>query len=236
MSSIIIELNEASSIASLTYNINEFEKSTKFLSVEDLIKLLNDSKEVFNYDILNKDMKDGDIVYDSTLMPSFNGVSVIQNLESTRDNKLIVIKKEACRRDFVYHKSVFENVGIPTLLFFLYINSQNVIFNAKLFSVKESLITENTEIFHYPFTNVGLFGNVCFGDNKDKLKLNSLLNLYYFPDKFFQMPSTHDYNPQNRVDMNIRPFLEKLKNKDFNNDYLKSTNKTYKEILSTIKF
>lgn len=168
-------------------------------------------------------------------MPSYNKTTMLQIIEGENGNRVVAFKVDKCKHDFVYYSSLFENVGIPNLVFFLFLNKQNIVYRGYLFAIKEDVREKGTILYKYPFTNVSNTGLICFGGNSEHLKIDNLCNLTYFADKFFMMPSTHELAYTNTLNLEIRPFLELLVNKEFNDEYLVKTLKTYDQTINDIK-
>ena len=229
---ITIELEESSSLATLRLPNEDGTYSNKLITIDDLCYLLEQSSETFSLKPSNdKKRPEVAIKFDTTLLPSNNGCSVIQSIELNNENKIIVLKKDAHKHDFVYHKSTFSNVGIPTLLFFLQINKNNIIYHGTLYAIKGNAVTPKTKMFHYPFTNVGGYGHICFGANQESLNLKSIRDLHSFCDKFLMMPSRHELYYKGALGLSIRPLLELLSGMDFEDEFLEPTNSTYESVL-----
>lgn len=229
-----IEIEENSNIATVTIPTETCSKS-KYIKLDNLVKILLDSKYKFTENILNKkDNNEIKINFDTGVLPACNGVSILQMMELSDKNRVVVLKKEACRHDFIYHKNVFKNVGIPTLIFVLKINENNIIYRGYLYSTKTNIINENTQMYCYPFTNTGSNGVICFGANQEYLKFNNINELFSFPDKFLMMPSTHELVYKNSLNLSVRDFLVSLENKDFDNEILIDYGKNYKQTINYI--
>lgn len=229
-----IEIEEHSNIASVSIPAGTCRKN-KYIKIDNLVKILLDSKYKFTENILNeKDKNNVKIDFDTGLLPANNGVSILQVVELSDRNRVIVLKKEACKHDFIYHKNIFKKVGIPTLIFFLKVNENNIIYKGYLFSSKTDVINEKTQLYYYPFTNTSCNGTICFGANQEYLKFNNIYELFSFPDKFLMMPSTHELMYKNSLKLPIREFLVSLENKDFDNETLILYEKNYKQTLNYI--
>ena len=230
---ILIEIQENVPLAFIKIPTKKGLIQSKTIEIDNLIELLESSKVSFN----NRKYKDeySSIAYDTGILPSDNGVSISRIIDLQNKNKIVVLKKKSDKHDFVYHKTRFENVGLPALVFFLFINKQNIIYRGSLFALKNETLTENTVLYKYPFTNVGIEGDICFGANKESLKINSLLELKTFPDKFLMMPSTHDLGNDNVFGLKMRPWLELLEGIDFENDFLTASKFTYSSYLRYLK-
>lgn len=230
MSEITIKITNKDDYISLTKEENGL-KSTKYVTLNDLLSLLSNVKEDVDLG-LNK--KDKLLKHKTDILPSNNGVSIIQHMESYSDLRYVVLKKEACKHDFFLYDNKFEKVGLPTLLFILIINESNYISSGYLFATKDNFIKETTKIYHYPFPNVGYDGLICFGGNRKNLFVENLYDLHTFPSKFLFMPTTHELSTRYSSNIELRPLLELLQNKDFNYDLLEPIGYTYGGIINKI--
>lgn len=228
MQKLIIEFEKESSIATVKLKDKDNVK-VKYLQIDEVVEIIKESK---NNIVIERDTeKLKDVLYDTKLLPSFNGTSVIQIIEYHQGNKMIVLKKEKCRHDFAYHSTIMKNVGLPTLLFFIELNKNNIIYCCKVFAVKDKSINLETQLYKYPFTNVYDSGQICFGANKDKLIIEDLRELSHFPDKFLMMPTTHDLRFESIFDISMRKFLEILEDMDFEDGFLIKSSYKYKNII-----
>lgn len=200
----------------------------KLISIDDLYNILGEC----NGKRKSKNVKlNRDILYSSPLMPSFNGVHVLQHIIKNQNTEIVVLQREARRSKVAFYDEVIDDVGIPSLIFAIYLTG-GAIRTAKVMAVKDKLIKEDTKLYRYPLTNVGDMGSICFGKNNlreysiDDYTFN---NLHSFPNMFLMMPSTHDIRHQNKYKMDLKPLLNHLKGKDFDNEKLSDANITYRE-------
>lgn len=226
MRQITININNDNDFIKLTKDIDGV-KETKYISSDDLLNIL----ELSLLSKKDKLEKLNEVKYDTSFMPSSNGVSIVNIKEYHSGDKKVILKKDACKHDFPVYENIFEKVGLPTLIFILRIKN-NQIYSGSCFATKTNFITEDTEVFRYPFPNVGYNGGICFGGGNSKnLKIENLYDLHSFPNKFIMMPTTHELATNYNSKIPLRTFLENLQNNDFPLDELISFNKTIKEIL-----
>lgn len=199
----------------------------KLISIDDLYNILGEC----NGKRKSQKVKlDRDILYSSPLMPSFNGVHVLQHIIKNENTEIVVLQREARRSKVAFYDEVMEDVGMPSLIFAIYLTS-GVIRAAKVMAVKDKLIKEDTKLYRYPLTNVGDMGSICFGGNNLReysVNDGTFNNLHSFPNMFLMMPSTHEIRHQNNYKMELKPLLNHLKGKDFDNDKLFEANITYR--------
>lgn len=199
----------------------------KLISLDDLYNILGEcnGKRKSQKVKLNRD-----ILYSSPLMPSFNGVHVLQHIIKNENTEIVVLQREARRSKVAFYDEVMEDVGMPSLIFAIYLTG-GAIRTAKVMAVKDKLIKEDTKLYRYPLTNVGDMGSICFGSNNLRefsVDESTFNNLHSFPNMFLMMPSTHDIRHQNKYKMDLKPLLNHLKGKDFDNEKLSDANITYR--------
>lgn len=225
MREITIKINNDNDLIKVIKDI-EGVKDIKYISPDDLLEILTLS-------LLNEKQKEEEskkIKFESGLMPSSNGVSIISIKENHSNLKTVILKKNACKHDFPVYDNMYEKVGLPTLIFSLSIKN-NQVFAGQCYATKEEFITEDTELFKYPFPNVGHNGYICFGENLNNLKLENMYDLHSFPNKFIMMPTTHELATSYNSKIPLRKFLESIQHKDFPLSELRETGKKIKNIL-----
>lgn len=228
MKEFVININDKDEYIKVLSNIDGVSK-VKYIDTEDLIVLLKSAQIKEEADRKKTAKK-----WETTILPSSNGVSILYMSESYEDNRKVILKKEACNHNFSVYENTYEKVGLPTMIFSLTITPNNKIAFGSLYCVKDSFITEETKLYRYPFPNVcGNTGSICFGDNNHikALEVENICDLHSFPSKFFIMPTTHEYATNYNSNLELRPFLELLQNKPFDNSYLIENGKKFKDIL-----
>lgn len=226
MEKIKIEINEMFEIfISHKDDYGAFDK--KAICLDDLYNILSECNNKRQY---KKVKKESNMLYSSPLMPNFNGVHVLQHIIKNNTTQIVVLQREAKRSKIAFYDEVLEDVGMPSLLFMVYIIN-NKISSARVVAVKDKVIREDSMLYKYPLTNVYGDGAICFGGNDlKKYELdNTFNNLHSFPNMFLMMPSTHELQHQNGYNMQLRPLLNYLKGKDFDVDKLVEAKISYKE-------
>jgi hypothetical protein len=100
---------------------------------------------------------------------------------------------------------------------------QNVVQGTFISAVTDTVVTPDTLIYKYPFTNVSGIGSVCYGGNNiSQIDITSLTALHSIPNMFLAMPNTeHHYRTiPNISGLEIRPLFEQLKDKPFPENWL----------------
>lgn len=226
MEKVIIEINENFDIyVSVKNNYGIYNK--KPIGVEELYNALCECNGKRQSKIVTKKK---DILYRSPLMPNFNDVHILQHIIIDKNREVVMLQRKAKRSKVAFYNDVLEDVGMPSLIFMVYIIDKKIS-SARVVAVKDKLIREDTMLYNYPLTNVFYDGSVCFGSNrlKDYEVDDTFNNLHSFPNMFLMMPATHELKHQNGYNMELRPLLNYLKGKDFDDSKLIETGTTYKQ-------
>lgn len=215
-----IILDEKSNIATV-YTVVDGRKQRKDVKIDDLIKSLIASVN-----------KGNETLYESPLFEEAKGTRLIQS-KTTGKKSLYVIHKKKHRTSMSLYERFYEDVGVPGLLFAAHSVNDKLV-SLDVVAVKDEVISEDTKIYVYPFTNVtSKIGRACLGSNTLNKGLINKKTLYDVPDQFMSMPNTIDaFSPTNNSKGYIlQELLKELTNKDFDNKLLVE-NKTicnYKE-------
>lgn len=153
------------------------------------------------------------------------------------DNKnykvVVVIPKQ--RTPLFYSDTHFE-VPYPDLAFFYQVEKGKVTYS-KVFALKT--VTEESMLYHYPYTNVYDDGRICWGCNHLP-ECNSLADVDMLTSLFFSAKCNDDlFTPRKMLrncDMytgNVRAYLQKVSENDaFPEEFLLETGKTLGDLLS----
>lgn len=132
-------------------------------------------------------------------------------------------------RPVIYHQEAF-NVGFPNVLMLIGLQHNRVV-ESKMFAITEDsidAITEETRLYHYPFSNVHYDGEICWGNfDLPKVKNTELDKIVRL---FFALPSTDDLYNSGALKMSYREFLMKCVETPFDNSFLIPTNMTYEHL------
>lgn len=196
----------------------------KQITADELITLLNVSKTNVNSG------KMGEVDYQTELLPGFNHVKTVQYKKYKNGKEVYVLYRNAGRFDFMYENKKFEQVGVPNLLFAVIV-ANGIVQGLKICAVKDKVVRPETRIHYYPFTHVSSpKAKACTGGNRlSNLKLTNAYQIHSLPDMFLSMPNGNDYGSHNSMGLEMRPLLEMVKRKDFNEDYLMDAEMTYQE-------
>lgn len=194
----------------------------KTITADDLVNILNLSK-------INVEKKGGELEFKTNLLPHFN-TRCIQTKKYKDGREYFVLLRENKPVDFEYFGTVYENVGVPTILFAVVL-ANNILQGFKIAAVKDKVITEDTQIYYYPFSNVSSpTSYACVGGNRiSNIEIKSTSQLHSMPDMFLSMPNSNDSYGHNESGLEYRPLLKKLSNKKFPDKYLKPANMKYSE-------
>ena len=157
------------------------------------------------------------------------GVKTLAYRNFSDGREQIVLLKKAHRCDVTYHTQKFEDVGIPNLIFAITMKD-NKVRTVYVVATIDDDIKENTKLYHYPFSNASQnSGSICFGGNKIfDYEYESIHNLFGFPSMFLDMPNNDHMYGYNNSGMPYRTLLEKSSGVDFNKEYLKDMECTFK--------
>lgn len=180
--------------------------------------------------------------YISPLYEDRKGVKLIQCKYYGKNSKIYILFREKGNVPMpVYHR-IYANVGIPSLLFAVHVVNNRM---DKLYVVatKDTVITNDTLIYRYPFTHVSYTnGSVCTGQNRftPGIEDNNLKLLYEIPNQFFSMPNAGaDYanyaDNRNDSHIGVEEKFRELDNKDFDEGLLiKSPFLNYKNFIEKV--
>ena len=224
-----IEITEVLDVYVTTGNENKVKKLIDF---ETLANILTSVKNKIA--IKEEKVSERNIIYSSPIFPSFNGVHVLQHIIKDANKDIYIIQREARRSNVAFYDDVFEDVGMPSLIFAITVEGETIT-NVKLGTVKDKLITPQSKIYYYPLTNVSSNGGICFGGNRiSDYKIRSVNDLHVFPTRFLMMPSTHEISDSKTgYNMRVRPLLNHLKGKDFDSEMLVEIGYTYEHWVKT---
>ncbi len=133
----------------------------------------------------------------------------------TRSTQTYFLRHSELVADFTYEGTEYINLPIPRLIFGLtYLPKEQKVTGSKLFVVADEKLTSDTKLYHYPFSNVGMDGDICLGNNalphyKRPEQLRTL------PGYILRIPNNNDrYSPErNKMHLEYRDLLEHMKDK-----------------------
>ncbi|MEK4487948.1 hypothetical protein MHH81_20790 [Psychrobacillus sp. FSL H8-0484] len=145
-------------------------------------------------------------------------------VKKTNKRTIYVLDIPKMRMRVKYHDIPFEDVGHPRLVSFIYV-TQGRVSEMKMFAVEgDAPLTNDTEMCHFPFSNVHGSGQVCWSGYKGE-KINSAQDVSMLPFVFL------GGNSNDHLRSNVREMFEKLQGKDFPNNQLLPFKQTLKEFV-----
>ncbi|QQZ64482.1 hypothetical protein JI735_34140 (plasmid) [Paenibacillus sonchi] len=137
-------------------------------------------------------------------------------------------------RRVYYHEAVIEDVSYPSLIFGVSLitrDEKKVVQGVFIAAIEEQFsISEETEMFCYPFTNVSASSHkVCWGTQKLPT-IEKMSQLSSIPDLFFNTPNSDSYYSESiNTRLTFRELMEEIKGKSFPEKYLKPIGQNLKE-------
>ena len=145
-----------------------------------------------------------------------------------------IILRQPNPSDFIYYDTTYKNIGMPYTLFALKV-SNGIVTDIRIMCSKARIITEDTTMFAYPFSNVGTQGGVCLGHNRINYPLDTIYSILNIPEMFLAMPnSEHNYG-HNLSGLYYRDMLKELEGKPFKEEWLTPNNMTFKSFIGTLR-
>lgn len=119
-------------------------------------------------------------------------------------------------RHMMRYEETMYDVCLPGLVFCFHVE-RGRLYNTKVFTIKDEKPGAKSQLYQYPFGNVGKDGNVCWGQNQLP-QFQSLKALEEAMMLFIQSPTNDDYyNGQtycNHAGLSLRELFEFLKDQD----------------------
>lgn len=202
----------------IEYTYEDKRTASKTISYEDYKYIIN------NCEITSKTVRMGTVP--QTFWDGFKNVDG----EQLTGTFLFYVPKDKQVMSYVSENDRFM-IPFPNLVFAYKVRLGRLI-SSKVYAVKQSKsrMSDNTELFHYPFGNVGTSGGICYGANTIP-SIESLWNLEYMIDLFFSASTNNDLYSSSRTNLHmaqcelIRYVLEEMKD-EFNDDILAPANMT----------
>ncbi len=133
---------------------------------------------------------------------------------STAERSYVIWNPEL-RADVIYGDTEYHDFPIPRLVFGLRMLGTGKVAECSLGVVADEKPTEDTMMYHYPFSNVHPDKRVCTGNNvlPRYKKLSAMKN---FPRYLLGLPDNDDMfdREKNKLRLNHKELLEHLKDKD----------------------
>lgn len=139
---------------------------------------------------------------------------------------LLFIFHPETKATVTYHKTVFEHVPFPNLVFCFGVRNNQLI-KKSVMAYKDRFLRDTTELYRFPYSNVYNGGSMCYFDNhpiQDLVQLQTLPHIWMngsFND--------HLYNQEtnNKLNKPLREIFTSSQNKEFDYDMLKPMNSLF---------
>lgn len=128
----------------------------------------------------------------------------------------------AHNRDTWLFDSRIEGVAFPTLMFGFVVKGE-VVHEKYVVAIKDDLVTDNTPVYHYPYSNVYNDARACWSDLPRIAEPRQLGTL---PELFFASPDTLHLGAKNSSGLEYRELLEKYRGQRFPREFLIPRNET----------
>lgn len=204
---------------------------SKHITIDDLVDIL---QNISQYGVKKTPVaktEESNVLYNSPLMYSANGVSIIKNVIYKDGKEKIFLKREKLVSHFCCYDTIY-NVHTPSLVFIVNLRD-SILTGVSVFAIKDDIIKEDTKLYHYPFSNVYSTGHICFGSNnvKDK-EIRDMRSLLTIPAMFLSMPSTHDLHKNvNTYDLQSRSLYSYLEENEFDENKLVEVGQTISSLV-----
>ncbi|NMA50097.1 MAG: hypothetical protein GX947_10120 [Tissierellia bacterium] len=207
----LIELREdGSNLVSIIKEENG-RKKEKIITMDDFISSVISANSMGEFEpVIGPMFKD------------IKGTKLIQSKQYAKNSSVYVLHRKKFQAPVQIYNRFHGDVGFPGLLFAIYVVN-NRLSKLNLVAVKDEIITEETRIYKYPYTNVsGDRGSVCLGGNNFDKGILEGDKLYNVPNQFFSMPNTlHSYSSsKNTKGYEFEEMVISLKNKEFDDELL----------------
>lgn len=209
-------------VAHQTYD-NGIKKGPFYLKMEDLLEALSAEPDM---------AFKGPVWKPTPLLPA--GTIQYATDEDERYSRVVMeIPKK--QWDIRYGDDEIYTIGFPRLIIqydIIKSPSTQRIIETKIFAVlnNKKAITEDTEIYRFPYPNVYHDGRVCWGSNHPK-EIKDIMELEKMFNWFVSAPFGEDLGVKTTHGMpNFKQLIEVIQDKDFDDDWMISENMTFREL------
>lgn len=212
----LIELKEDGSNLVSIIQEEKGRKKEKIITLESLISSIISSSKKGNFETVK-----------SPLYKDIMGTKLIQSKQYAQNSTIYVLHRKKFQAPMQIFSRFHGDVGFPGLLFGVNVVN-NRLSSLYVVAVKDEIISEDTILYKYPYTNVsGYEGRVCLGSNHFTKGILYGDKLYNVPNEFFSMPNTlHSYNFRNNTKgYEFEEMILSLKNKEFDDALLVKNDK-----------
>ncbi len=146
-------------------------------------------------------------------------------------NTFVVLEREKQQSNVYYETTELKNVGFPKLILGVEVN-EGKIQKTLLAAVKDIVITKNTELYYYPFSNVHHNFHICWG-NYMMHQIEELFQLGSLVDVFLSL-KMNDSLYRHAAKKPYRQLLTELQGKEFPDDLLDPVHYTFQEFINQL--
>lgn len=194
-------------------------RSSKTITFDELVELLKSSR---TSDSVTKYM-------DTGVLPNNDatGIKTIATRLFEGGKSMVVLYRKPQPSTITYHDTVFNEVGLPGLVFGITYTGRQVR-ALYIAAVTDEFLVKDTPMYHYPLSNVAHSNTrVCFGRNNIfEIDYQEVADLHSVPNMFLSMPNNDDsYGDSNLSKLQQRELLEALQGKQFDSNWLKPLRK-----------
>lgn len=130
------------------------------------------------------------------------------------NEKWYVFRNVELRADMTYNGTEYLNFPLPRLVFGVRVLNNGKVVDCSIGVVADEMLTEDTPMYYYPFSNLYENGRVCTGNNVlPRYRKTSLLK--NFPRYLLELPDNDDmfHSNHNALRLGHRELMEHLKDK-----------------------
>lgn len=188
-----------------------------YLELQNLANLISNSV-VDEFDLQNKAVT----VLSSPALP----VNTVRYAKQSDGTDLIFIFHEAAQYDVSYHKTTFENIPFPNLVFCLGVR-KNRLTKRTVYAYEGRFLRDDTPLYRFPYSNVYGNGEMCYYED---VAIKDIVQLQTFAHNWISQPfNDHLYGSSNKSGKAFRELLETSQNKPFDYSILLSEKKTFQQ-------
>ena len=174
MAKIKIEINEDFDISICNEEPGCISKK-KYIDMETLYNIIDSCRNKEVKETKRRVSRERDILYSSPILPSFNGVHVLQHIIKNKNMEIVILQRQARPTKVAFYDDIMDNVGMPSLLFAIYI-LDGVIQDAKVVAVKDKLIelSSDSNFLQAQDETTNEIYNILNKNNKNEKKLKKV--------------------------------------------------------------
>lgn len=217
------------------FQVNEagIRKGPFYFSIKDLTEILLDEPETFyDPDELKRAENNTPVLPYGTIRYSYSDDKTVQRISLEIPQKQWEIR-------YGDNTHAFYTIGFPRMVIQYLVNTNgtlNRIDETRIYAVENNgkPITDETELYAFPYPNVGKSnGIVCWGANQ-RLTIDSLVELERLFQWFVAAPFNEDHGVRTTHGIgNFRKLIEVIDDLPFNDEWLMPMNKTFGDLIAS---